>query len=113
MTHAMGVWRQDLDARIFYAHLVRVCGDIENATLEAVACARAAPHNIKVRVTLAECFFDLALKSIADRAVTPTAGRKPPRGDGDRSGEVEGLRAGAGSRELDRERREPRPDSRA
>jgi hypothetical protein len=34
------------------------------------------------------------------------------RGEGERSGEVEGLRARAGSRELDRERR-TRPDSRA
>jgi hypothetical protein len=39
--------------------------------------------------------------------------KEPPRGDGDRSGEVEGLRAGAGRRELERERRTPRPDSRA
>jgi hypothetical protein len=38
---------------------------------------------------------------------------EPPRGDGDRSGEVEGLRAGAGRRELDRDLRTPRPDSRA
>jgi hypothetical protein len=38
--------------------------------------------------------------------------KEDPRGEGERSGEVEGLRAGAGSLELDRERR-TRPDSRA
>ena len=39
--------------------------------------------------------------------------RDDPLGDGERSGEVEGLRAGAGSLELDLERRTPRPPSSA
>ncbi len=67
MDSVMGEWRQDLNARVFYTHLIRLSGDVERAATEAYSSVEAAPNNVSARIMLAECLFDLAAKSIAKR----------------------------------------------
>ena len=77
MTTVMGEWRQDLNARVVYAHLLRSSGDLEKATVEAWACAEAAPQNVPAQIMKAECLFDLAAASIARRSARArTAGKQ-------------------------------------
>lgn len=61
MESVMKVWRQDLNARLFFVHVARASEKYETAAREATACAATAVDNPIARLLAAECLFDLAL----------------------------------------------------
>lgn len=81
--------------------------------MATVAIWLRSPHSPKNVMT--NVCTHAGLRSREKRLFNPPSAldMDEPFGDGDRSGEVDGLRAGAGSLEFDLERRTPRPDSSA